>query len=58
MKFNYELIAEFLGTPIKPTKEKSSYKVLGYCANCNHDIIEGDHMDCCGNLELVEKEDK
>ena len=29
-------------------------KVLGSCLNCYADIIEGDHMDCCGNRELVE----
>lgn len=27
---------------------------LGYCKNCYHDIVKGDHMDCCGNLDLVE----
>lgn len=27
---------------------------IGYCANCYSDIIEGDHMDCCQERDIID----
>ena len=48
--FTFEWVAQAAG--LKPREAK----VIGWCANCYHDIIDGDYMDCCGNLELMHTE--
>ena len=45
--FTFEWVAQAAG--LKPRE----VKVIGHCANCYHDIIDGDQMDCCGNLKLI-----
>ena len=32
-------------------------KIIGFCDNCSQDIVDGDHMDCCGNQVLVSVDD-